>query len=202
MNFNPNDYWNQNIYFENSKINSKNIDKTINDIDYDVKKILICGRGQKSHPNFNPKFSTPSTNVTSELYVIADHSPSYSNHITRKGNYAISLITHPSVVKKILELNGEIYWFCPEFLNYDVPKIITGEFPKGNSGLAAISLASHLKINYILLSGLGFTKEYSQFSSGIKIVLENLNNSGMIIHSLDGLIAPKITFSDWINLDN
>ena len=200
MNFNPNDYWNKNIFFENSKINSKNIDKTINDIDYDVKKILICGRGQKSHPNFNPKFSTPSTNVTSELYVIADHSPSYSNHITRKGNYAISLITHPSVVKKILELNGEIYWFCPEFLNYDVPKIITGEFPKGNSGLAAIAIASYLNTKLICLSGIKLTGQYEQFIPGKNKVFKKIISNGSDLYSLDGLLAKKINFEDWRKL--
>ena len=38
------------------------------DLSFDSKKILICGRGETIHPEFIPRFTTPSTMIESDLY--------------------------------------------------------------------------------------------------------------------------------------
>ena len=192
-------YWNPKIYEKNANVNLTNIDFTINDLDINPKKILICGKGENTHPDFHPRFSTPSTNIDSELYVLVDHTKGPLNDISRKGKYALSVIVDPLVPKKILNLGGKIFWFSPEFVSCNLPKIISGEFPKFNSGLTAISLASFFTVKSILLSGIKLTGEYSQFLNGKDIVFRNILNSQTKIFSLDGILATKITFEKWVS---
>lgn len=196
----PNDYWNPEIYKINSEYNIKNVDYTIADIEFNKTKVMICGRGEFSHPNFHPRFSTPTTNIDSELYVTVDHDPNYVNYITRKGCYVLSLIVDPVIAKKILKMGGKIFWFSPDYFNFDIPKIIPGKFPIGNSGLSAISLASYLKVKFILLSGIQLTRKYNQYLDGKEIVFDNVTNSGTKIFSLDGVLAEKLSYDDWCNL--
>jgi hypothetical protein len=194
------DYWNTDLYKENAENNSKCVMDAIDDIDFSSDKVMICGRGTNSHPDFFPRFSTPTTNIDSTLYVTVDHDPAYADFITRKGNYAVCLIVDPLVPKKITEVGGKIYWFSPDFLNYDIPKISIGKIPRGNSGLAAISLASYLKVKSILLSGIKFTDHYKQFIDGQKLVFDYVSESGSKIYSLDGILAEQLTIEQWNRL--
>lgn len=195
-----NNYWDERIYKKNSEINIKSLEYTIDDIRFETKKVLVCGRGSISHPNFHPRFSTPTTNIDSELYVTVDHDPLYTKYITRQGNYALSVIVDPKVPKKILRLGGKIFWFAPEYLDLDIPKIISGKFPRGNSGLAAIMLASYLNVKYILLSGIKLDGQYSQFMEGKDLVFNLIKNSGTSIFSLDGILCEQINYSEWCKL--
>jgi len=190
------DYWDTDVYRENAEKNIRYVDKTIADLKFKNKKILVCGRGTTTHPNFLPRFSTPTTNIDSNLYVTVDHSPSYARFITRKGNYAICLIVNPEIPKKILELGGDIYWFSPEYLDYKIPKIFFGK----NSGLAAIALSSYFGAKYVLISGIILTGQYNQFSNGAKLVFEQINKQGTKIFSLEGNLVENITFKKWCNL--
>jgi len=200
MNFNYDDYWNTENFIENIKINQKNVKYTINDLEYYGNKILVCGRGTKSHPDFSPKFSTPTTNIISDLYITVDHDPKYVQHINQKGNYALSLIVNPKVAEKILSIGGKIFWFSSEEIETDIPKIIYGEFPKGNSGLAAIAIASYLNTKLICLSGIKLTGQYEQFILGKNKVFKKIISNGSDLYSLDGLLAKKINFEDWRKL--
>ena len=58
-------YWNPEYYLENSEINKKYVENTINDLNISEKKVMICGRGEKLHPDFHPRFSTPTTKLSS-----------------------------------------------------------------------------------------------------------------------------------------
>ena len=182
-----------------SEINIKNVKKTIADLSFDSKKILICGRGETVHPKFIPRFTTPSTMIESDLYVTVDHHPPKKEYFTKKGKYALSLIVHPDVPKKILELDGEIFWFSPQYLNNNLPKIISGLFTMDNSGLAAISLANYFCANSILLSGIKLNNMYEKFLEGKDLVFQTILNNNSNIFSLDGILAEKITFDDWNN---
>tara|TARA_B110000014_G_C20042663_1_gene542014 strand:+ start:518 stop:1120 length:603 start_codon:yes stop_codon:yes gene_type:complete len=190
-----------NITLEQIKIHSqeniKNVKNTISDLLFNSKKILVCGRGEVTHPDFSPKFSTPSTMIKSDLYVTVDHHPPKNEYFTRSGKYALSLIVHPDVPKKILEIGGEIFWFSPQYLKNDLPKIIAGVKTLDNSGLAAISLANFFKPESILLSGLKLTGHYEKFQLGKNIVFSNIQKNKTQMFSLDGILAEKITFEEW-----
>jgi len=195
-----NNYWNPELYKINSEYNIKMVERTLDDIKFNSKKAMVCGRGELHHPDFHPRISVPTTNIDSDLYVSVDHDPSYVKYVTRKGQYVLSLIVNPSVPKKILEIGGKVYWFSPDYLNYDLPKILDGKYPKSNSGLAAISVSSYLGINYILLSGIKLTGQYKQFLEGKKMVFERAKKSGTKIFSLDGLLTEKLSYDDWCKL--
>ena len=62
-----------------SDTNFKNVKNTINDLSFNSKKILVCGRGEPTHPDFSPRFTTPSTMIKSDLYVTVDHHPPKKN---------------------------------------------------------------------------------------------------------------------------
>jgi hypothetical protein len=200
MDIDYNDYWNPEYFVDNIEDNKKNVENTINDLSISEKKIMLCGRGETQHPNFHPRFSTPTTNLESELYVTTDHDPNYVQYINKKGSYALSLIVNPVLPKKIKNLGGKIYWFSHKEIKSDVPVLLCGEFPKENSGLAAISLASHVGVKSILLSGIKFTDSYSQFLSGKELVFEQIKKQGTNIYSLDGLIAEQINFQKWCEM--
>ncbi len=193
-------YWNPEYYLENSEINKKNIENTINDLTLSETKVIICGRGEKLHPDFHPMFSTPTTNLESELYVTTDHDPKYVDYINKKGSYALSLIVDPLLPEKIKSVGGKIYWFSTKEIKSDIPNLLCGEFPKENSGLAIISLASYLGVESILLSGIKFTGVYDQFIPGKDLVFQEIQKQGVKIYSLDGLIASKISFHDWCEI--
>ena len=161
------EYWNPINLYKNAQTNSKNIQFTIDDLDFNYDKIMVCGRGSDKHPNFHPRFSTTSTNIDSELYVLVDHTFYQKQSINRNGKYALSIIVHPLVAQKIENLGGKIFWFSPEYLENDIPKIVSGKIPKENSGLATISLASFFGAKKILLSGINFSNIiYEQFNLG------------------------------------
>lgn len=192
------DVWNPDKYIENAEVNLDQVRNTIDDIILDSDKVMICGRSANSHPDFHPRFSTPSTNLESELYVIVDHNETYVNHIKYGGDYALSLIVHPSVVKKINRINGKIFWFSPDYLQNDLPKIIQGKFPIGNSGLTEISIAAYKNIRNILLSGINLTNEYSIFMEGKDLIFKYAKNRIKKIYSLDGILTQKISYDDWL----
>jgi hypothetical protein len=185
---------------KNSEININNVKYTINDFSLDSKKILVCGRGESIHPEFHPRFSTPTTNIDSELYITVDHDPRYAQYVTKKGNYALSLIVDPKVPEKILELGGKIFWFSPEFINLGITQITCGQFPRGNSGLASIMLASFLGAKHILISGIKLDGQYSQFMSGKKIVFDLVKKNKTNLYSMDGILCEKITYQQWCEL--
>lgn len=192
------EYWNPINLYKNAQTNSKNIQFTIDDLDFNYDKIMVCGRGSDKHPNFHPRFSTTSTNIDSELYVLVDHTFYQKQSINRNGKYALSIIVHPLVVQKIENLGGKIFWFSPEYLENDIPKIVSGKIPKENSGLATISLASFFGAKKILLSGINFSNTiYEQFNLGKDIVFSNIRNNGTEIFSLDGILAKKMTIEEW-----
>ena len=85
--------WNPKFY-KNAEINIKKVKSTINDLDFNYNKIMVCGRGTDSHPNFHPRFSTTSADIESELHVLVDHTFLHKEYIKRNGNYALSLIVH------------------------------------------------------------------------------------------------------------
>ena len=190
------DHWDTNAYKENSDENLKYVTKTIDDFKFVSSKVMICGRGTSSHPNFHPIFSTPTTDIKSTLYVTVDHSPAYTRFLTRKGDYALSIIVHPKVREKLESMNCNIYWFSPEYLDNSLPKINFGK----NSGLAGISLAAYFKANYILLSGINLTGQYEQFLEHSKTIFENIEKQGTKIFSLTGNLTKKISFEDWCKL--
>lgn len=194
------EYWNPEVYKKNAEDNIIMVKETIDDIVFTEQKVMICGRGVYRHPSFYPRFSTPTTNIDSDLYVISDHDPGYEQYITRKGNYAICLIVHPCIPKKILKLGGKIYWFSPDYMNYKLPKLSLGEIHRGNSGLTAINLASYLKAKFILLSGIRLSEKYEQFLLGKTIIFEQVTKRGSKIFSLDGVIAEEMSFTDWCKL--
>ena len=182
-----------------SEINIKNVKKTIRNLSFDSEKILICWRGENIHPEFIPRFTTPSTMIESDLYVTVDHHPPKKEYFTKKGKYALSLIVHPDVPKKILELGGEIFWFSPQYLENDLPKIISGVYTMDNSGLSAISLANYFNANSILLSGIKLSNMYEKFLEGKDLVFQTVLKNNSKIFSLDGILAEQITFDDWKN---
>ena len=191
-------YWDRSVYQKNSEDNLPKIKHTVDDLEFKFDKIMVCGRGSDSHPDFHPRFSTTSTDIDSDLYVLVDHSALSLRWIKRGGNYALSTIVHPSVVEKIEALGGKIFWFSPEYFDCDLPKIITGKYPRGNSGLATISLAAYFGVKNILLSGISFSeKMYDQFLEGKDMVFSNLKNDGVKLYSLDGILAEKIGFEEW-----
>ncbi len=194
------DYWNPDIYKKNAKENMAMVKKTIDDIDFTERKIMVCGRSVDTHPDFLPRFSTPTTNIESNLYITVDHDPIYEQYITRKGDYAICLIVDPVVPKRILELGGQIFWFSPEYMDYGIPKLSLGEVHKGNSGLAAINLASYLKAKFILISGIQLSEKYEKFLLGKNIIFKEIEQRGSKIFSLDGVLAEKITYANWCAL--
>ena len=191
-------YWDSSNFYKNAEINSKNIKSTIKELNFDYEKIMVCGRASNNHPNFHPRFSTTSTDIESELYVLVDHTNFHKESINRNGNYALSIIVHPLVVQKIENLGGKIFWFSPQYIKNDLPKIISGKFPKDNSGLATISLASFFGAKKILLSGINLTnKIYEQFQAGKDIVFSNIYKNDGRIFSLDGILADKISIDKW-----
>jgi len=195
------EYWNPKYFYENAEINIKKIENTINDIKFEHKKIMVCGRAIGDHPKYHPRFSTTSAEIQSELYVLVDHTFLKKKSIKRNGNYALSVIVHPLVVQKIETLGGKIFWFSPEYLKNDLPKIVSGKFPKENSGLATISLASFFGAEKILLSGISLThKNYTQFLDGKEIVFSNILKDKKEIFSLDGVLAKKIGFEEWCKI--
>ena len=184
-----------------SDTNFKNVKNTINDLSFNSKKILVCGRGEPTHPDFSPRFTTPSTMIKSDLYVTVDHHPPKKEYFTMSGKYALSLIVHPDVPKKILELGGEIFWFSPQYLQYDLPKITAGVHTNDNSGLAEISLAHFFKAESILLSGIKLNDIYTKFAKNKDLVFKPIVESNSKIYSLDGTLAQKISFSEWLKSD-
>ena len=191
-------YWDRSVYQKNSEDNIPKIKHTVDDLEFKFDKIMVCGRGSDSHPDFHPRFSTTSTDIDSDLYVLVDHSALSLRWIKRGGNYALSTIVHPSVVEKIEALGGKIFWFSPEYFDCDLPKITAGKYPRGNSGLATISLAAYFGIKNILISGINFSeKRYEQFLDGKDFVFSNLLNDGVRLFSLDGILAEKIGFEEW-----
>ena len=196
-------YWDPSNFYKNAEINNKKVKSTINDLDFNYNKIMVCGRGTDNHPNFHPRFSTTSTDIESELYVLVDHTFYHKESIKRNGNYALSIIVHPLIVQKIESVGGKIFWFSPEYLENDLPKIMAGKFPKENSGLATISLASFFGAKKILLSGINLTNRiYEQFQDGKDIVFSSIHNNGGKIFSLDGILAEKIRIEEWRLLEN
>ena len=200
MEIDSSNYWNYEIYKKNSEINLKSIENTIDDLQFESKKFLLCGRGNDEHPDFRPKFSTPTTNIDSELYSTVDHDPKYAEYITRKGNYALSLIVDPLIPKKIIDLGGKVFWFSPDYFKNDLPKIICGKFPRGNSGLTLISLASYFGATSILLSGIKLTGQYSQFLSSKDLIFDDVRKKNCNIFSIDGKLSKHISFTDWCEL--
>ena len=190
------DYWDTDAYIKNAEKNIKCVENTIDDFEFHQDKVLVCGRGTTDHPDFSPRFSTPTTKIKSDLYVTVDHSPRYARFITKKGNYALALIVHPNVPKKIMSVGGKIYWFTPEYLNYDLPKISFGK----NSGLAIIAIASHFKVKSVLLSGIYLTGRYSQFRENAKSILQNVHQNGMKVFTLNGQLGELITYEKWREL--
>ena len=183
-----------------SEINIKNVKNTIDDLSFNTKKILVCGRGENTHPEFTPRFATPSTMMKSDLYVTVDHHPPKKEYFTRPGKYALSLIVHPDVPKKILELGGEIFWFSPQYLKNNLPKIRSGVLTSDNSGLAAISLASYFKAKNILLSGIKLSGRYQKFQKSKKLVFEFIYENNVEIFSLDGELGEKISIEEWYKI--
>ena len=200
LNFEHTDSVTHELIATHSEINIKNVEKTIDDLQFTQEKILVCGTGTSSHPKFNPRFVTPSAMIQADLYVTVDHHKPKKEYFTKKGNYALSLIVHPDVPKKILELNGEIFWFSPQYLKNDLPKIISGVITMDNSGLASISLASYFNAKSILLSGIKLTDSYTKFLEGRKLVFANASRNKSKIFSLDGVLATKTTFDKWSKL--
>ena len=200
LNFEHTDSVTSELIATHSEINIKNVEKTIDDLEFTQEKILVCGRGTSSHPEFNPRFATPSTMIQADLYVTVDHHKPKKEYFTKKGKYAVSLIAHPDIQKKILELNGEIFWFSPQYLKNDLPKIISGVITMDNSGLASISLASYFNAKSILLSGIKLTDSYTKFLEGRKLVFANASRNKSKIFSLDGVLATKTTFDEWSKL--
>ena len=184
-----------------SEINIQNVKNTIDDLSFNTKKILVCGRGENIHPEFTPRFATPSTMMKSDLYVTVDHHSPKKEYFTMSGKYALSLIVHPDVAEKILDLGGEIFWFSPQYLKNKLPKIIAGVCTNDNSGLAAISLANHFKAKSILLSGIKLNNKYQKFLKNKGLVFEPILNNNSKIFSLDGILAEKISFLDWSKND-
>ena len=192
--------WNPEQYTKNSEANLKDVKYTIDDLSLDFDKVMVCGKAARAHPDFHPRFSTPSTNYQSDLYVLVDHTSAYVEHIKHDGNYALSIIVHPDVVKEIKRKNGNIFWFSPDYLQNDLPKIIHGKFPIGNSGLSEISIAAYKSIKHVLISGINLTNEYSIFLDGKELIFRYAENRIKKIHSLDGILAEKISYEDWLKL--
>jgi len=200
MNYDPTDQWNPDLSKYNSEINIKDVECTIDDLKFNQNKVLVCGRGAKNHPKFFPRFSVPTVNIDSDVYVSVDMSPDNSLAIRRKGSYALATNVDPLVPKRVNDLGGSVYWFSPDYLNYGIPKLVCGKHPYDNSGLAAISLASYLNAKQILISGIKLDGKYTIFSEGKDIVFNNLNKNGTKIYSTDGILADKITFELWEKL--
>ncbi len=194
------EYWNIDIYKKNAESNMSIVKNTIEDMKFYQNKVMICGRAVNSHPTFFPRFSTPTVDIDSTVYVTVDHDPAYTQFINRKGNYALATIVDPKIPKKILETGGKIYWFSPDFLDYELTSLSIGQIPRGNSGLAAINLASFLGAKDILLSGITLHDHYTQFREGQKLVFEQVKKRGTRIFSLDGDLAYKLTFAQWCEL--
>jgi hypothetical protein len=189
-------YWDTEDYRKNAEDNLKYVKNTIDDLKFKFTKVVVCGRGTSTHPNFTPLFSTPTSNIESTLYVTVDHSPAYTRFLTRKGDYALSLIVHPKVREKLESMNCNIFWFSPEYLENSLPKINFGK----NSGLAGISLAAYFKMKYILLSGINLTGQYEQFLEHSKIIFEEIEKQGIKIFSLTGNLSKNISFEEWCKL--
>ena len=99
-------YWNPANFYKNAESNAQKIKNTINDLEFTYDKVMVCGRGGTNHPDFYPRFSTSSTDIESDLYVLVDHSIESSNHVKRGGNYALSIIVHPNLVQQIDNVGG------------------------------------------------------------------------------------------------
>ena len=184
------------IYLRNAKMNIKNVKHTIADLNFQSDKVVICGRGSGDHPDFRPRFSTPTTNIDSEIYVVVDHSPHYTRFINKTGNYALSLIVNPELPKKILSEGGKIYWFSTEYLEDDIPRI---RFER-NSGIAAISLANYFHVKYVLLSGMTLDGQYAEFFEGGRSVIMEVESRGTKVFTIHGNLTKKITFNEWCQL--
>ena len=185
-------YWQPETYYRNAGINRASVSKTISDIRFDYERVLVCGRGSETHPGFRPRISTPTTGIKSDIYVTVDHSPDYVKYITRPGKYAISLIVDPAVPKRITEAGGEIYWFAPSYMDLPVPSITAGRFPRENSGLACVALATFLGAKEVLLSGISLSGKYAQFRDGKEIVFNTARHSGVSLYSTDGKLCDKL----------
>ena len=192
--------WDPVQYTKNSEVNLDQVKYTIDDINLDFGKVMVCGKAAFSHPDFHPRFATPSTNYQSDLYVIVDHTSAYAEYIKWGGSYALSLIVHPDVVKEINKKNGKIFWFSPDYLKNDLPKIVQGKFPIGNSGLSEISIAAYKNIKNILLSGINLSGGYSIFLDGKELIFKYAEKRIEKIYSLDGVLAHKISYEDWLEL--
>jgi len=189
-----------NTFKMNAELNLRQVDRTIEDLEFFEKKIMVCGRGSPNHPIFYPRFSTPTTNLDSEVYVSVDHHNYLKELIRRKGNYALSIIVDPYVSKKISNIGGKIYWFSVENFENKIPKLLAGIFPNLNSGLAEISLASYLGAEFVLLSGIKLSGKYKIYRDGMRILNDYLVKHDTAIFSLDGILAKKISFNDWLNI--
>ena len=84
LNFEHNDSITPELITTHSEINIKNVEKTIDDLEFTQEKILVCGRGT-SHPEFNPRFATPSAMIQADLYVTLDHHKPKKEYFTKKG---------------------------------------------------------------------------------------------------------------------
>jgi hypothetical protein len=197
---NSSDYWNVNVYKKNAEINITKVRKTVAEFNFHEKKMMICGRGVDKHPDFFPRFSTPTSDIESNLYVTVDHDPDYKHYITRKGNYALCIIVDPAVAEKVLDLGGDIFWFAPDFMDYPLPQISIGKIPRGNSGLAAVSLSSYFGAKFILLSGISLTGSYNQFIEGQTLIFEKLRKEEIKIFSMDGVLAQQLSYDDWCKI--
>ena len=63
MDFKPIDSITPELVNTHSEVNIKNVEKTVNDLQFSEEKILVCGTGASSHPEFNPRFVTPSAMI-------------------------------------------------------------------------------------------------------------------------------------------
>ena len=190
------DYWETSVYQENAIENLKHVTRTIDELNFSHPKVMVCGRAVSEHPDFSPSFSTPTANIDSTLYVTVDHSPAYTRFLTRKGDYALSVIVHPKVREKLESMNCNIFWFSLEYLENSLPKLNFGK----NSGLAGITLSVYLKANYILLSGINLTGQYEQFLENSRSIFKDIKKQKVKIFSLTGNLAEKISFEDWCKL--
>lgn len=124
-------YWDPSNFYKNAKINSEKIKNTIDDLEFNYDKIMVCGRATNNHPDFHPRFSTTSTDIESELYVLVDHTFSHKKSIKMSGNYALSIIVHPLTVQKIESVGGKYFGFLQNTLKTIYRKSFQVNFLKG-----------------------------------------------------------------------
>ena len=89
-------YWNGSVYRKNSEDNIPKIKQTIDDLEFGFDKIMVCGRGSDTHPDFHPRFSTTSTDIDSDLYVLVDHTAPSLRWIQRNGTVSYTHLTLPT----------------------------------------------------------------------------------------------------------